>query len=198
MLLEEFETRTGFYPSPDLYRRIEAAYMKSELSKDAFCAAYKNNHNGISEAIAREAAFDEIKSAAATQSEIKALQDQIAQLTKQLDRELEWRAYEIPDNIPQASYEKLASSAQSGFSRYMTDAEAIQFICDEFDFDPSKITIIHEIPEYEINRHNQLRKTGKMLDRRPVYCASDYHYIRFNTSHWFYEVWGCQLRPFYA
>ena len=80
----------------------------------------------------------------------------------------------------------------------MTDDEAIHWICDEFDFDPSKITIIHEIDEYEINRHRQLRKTGRKIDRRPVYCATDYHYIRFNTSRWYYEVWNDQLRPFYC
>jgi hypothetical protein len=57
----------------------------------------------------------------------------------------------------------------------------------EFDFDPSKVTILHEIDEYEINRHRQLSRTGKKIDRRPVYCATDYHYIRFNTSRFYYE-----------
>ena len=191
MMLEEFESRTGFYPTHDLYSRIEAAYMESGLDKDTFCAAYKENRDGIAEAIARAAAFRE--------SEIKKLQDQVAQLTKQLDRELEWKPYELSQNVPQADYAKLANGAENGLcAHYMTDEEAIRWICDEFDFDPAKITIIHEVPEYEINRHHQLRKTGKMYDRRPVYCATDYHYIRFNTKHWFYEVWNGQLRPFYA
>ena len=199
MMLEEFESRTGFYPTHDLYSRIEAAYMESGLDKDDFCAAYKENRDGIAEAIAREAAFDKIATAARMENEIKKLQDQVAHLTKQLDRELEWKPYELSDNVPQADYERLAAGAESGrCAHYMTDEEAIRWICDEFDFDPAKVTIIHEVPEYEINRHSQLRKTGKMYDRRPVYCATDYHYIRFNTKRWFYEVWNGQLRPFYA
>jgi hypothetical protein len=80
----------------------------------------------------------------------------------------------------------------------MTDEEAIEWICSEFDFDPSKITIIHEIDAEEANRHHQCRKTGAKIDRRPIYCATDYHYIRFNTSRWYYEVWNDQLRPFYC
>ena len=81
----------------------------------------------------------------------------------------------------------------------MTDDEAIHWICDEFDFDPSEITIIHEIDEYEINRHRQLRKTGRKIDRRPVYCATDYHYIRFNVGRgaWQWEAWNGQIRPFW-
>ena len=79
----------------------------------------------------------------------------------------------------------------------MTDEEAKDWICSEFDFDRDKIIILHEIDEYEINRHRQLRKTGRKIDRRPVYCATDYHYIRFNTSRWYYEVWNDTLCPFY-
>ena len=82
----------------------------------------------------------------------------------------------------------------------MTDAEALDWICSEFSFDRSKVTILHEIDEYEVNRHNQLRRTGKKIDRRPVYCATDYHYIRFNvgrSTSWMWEAWNGQLRPFY-
>lgn len=199
MMLEEFESRTGFYPTHDLYNRIEAAYMESGLDKDTFCAAYKENRDGMAEAIARKAAFDEISAATQKESEIKRLQDQVSQLTKQLDRELEWKPYELSQNVPQADYANLASGAENGLcSHYMTDEEAIEWICSEYDFDPAKIRIIHEVPEYEINRHHQLRETGKMYDRRPVYCATDYHYIRFNTTRCFYEVWNGCLRPFYA
>lgn len=107
MMREEFEKRTGFYPSQSLYEIIEKHYTEFDGDKDAFCKAYKKDADGL--------------------------------------------------------------------------ATKIQ----------------HEIDEYEINRHHQLRKTGKKIDRRPVYCATDYHYIRFNTSRWYYEVWNDQLRPFY-
>ena len=79
----------------------------------------------------------------------------------------------------------------------MTDAEALDWICSEFGFDRSKVTILHEIDEYEVNRHHQLRRTGKKIDRRPVYCATDYHYIRFNVGRNWWECWSGQLCPFY-
>ncbi len=55
MLMQEFESRTGFYPSQDLYSFIEKAYMESNLDKDAFCKVYKNNESGVAESIARKA-----------------------------------------------------------------------------------------------------------------------------------------------
>ncbi|KQM12056.1 hypothetical protein AOA80_04665 [Methanomassiliicoccales archaeon RumEn M1] len=64
----------------------------------------------------------------------------------------------------------------------MTDAEALDWVCGEFGFDRSKVTILYEIDGYEVNRHHQLRRTGKKIDRRPVYCATDYHYIRFTSG----------------
>ena len=110
-----------------------------------------------------------------------------------------WKPYEMRENVTQADYAKLAEGAENGnCSYYMTDEEAKDWICSEFDFDRSKITILHEVDEWEINRHGQLRKTGKKIDRRPVYCATDYHYIRFNTSRWYYEVWNDMLRPYYC
>lgn len=118
------------------------------------------------------------------------------QLLQRLNREQEWKPYESDHNVKQVDYEKLASSVPNG-AHYMTDEEAKDWICSEFDFDREKITILHEVDEEEVNRHHQCRRTGRKIDRRPVYCATDYHYIRFNTSHWYYEVWNDQLRPFY-
>lgn len=63
----------------------------------------------------------------------------------------------------------------------MTDDEALDWICREFGFDCSQVTILHEIDEQEINRHKHCRASGRKIDRRPVYCATDYHYIRFNA-----------------
>lgn len=128
----------------------------------------------------------------------KALNARADDLKKRLDRELEWRPYECDSNIKQADYERLAAGAASGrCCHYMTDAEAKAWICEEYDFNPDKLTIIHEVDEEEVNRHGQVRRTGKKIDRRPVYCATDYHYIRFNTTRCMYEVWNGELRPFY-
>lgn len=203
MMLQEFESRTGFYPSQDLYSFIEEAYLESNLDKDAFCKAYKQNENGMAEGIAQKASITKIIASDKAEKEntkkISGLEKEIERLKAQLDREQEWKLYEMEQNVKQADYAKLAEGAADGkWAHYMTDEEAIQWICDEFDFDPAKVTILHEVDEYEINRHRQLRKTGRKIDRRPVYCATDYHYIRFNTSRWYYEVWNGSLHPFYC
>ena len=203
MMLEEFESRTGFYPTLDHYSFIEKAYTESDLDKDAFCQLYKKNENGIADAIARKASNAAIitadKAEKETAKKISDLEKEVQRLTAQLDREQEWKPYEMQDNVSQADYAKLAEGAEDGkCSHYMTDEEAKDWICSEFDFDRDKVTILHEVDEWEINRHRQLRSTGKKIDRRPVYCATDYHYIRFNTSRWYYEVWNGTLRPFYC
>lgn len=200
MMIQEFEERTGFYPTQELYSFIEKAYMDSNLDKDAFCKAYKKNENGMAEAIARKAGITAIikhdKSENETVEKVSELENEIARLQAQLEREQEWKPYECEFNVKQADYEKLAESIPNS-ANYMTDEEEKDWICNEFDFDRSKITIIHEIDEEEVNRHHQCRKTGKKVDRRPVYCAIDYHYIRFNSTHWCYEIWSGTLRPFY-
>lgn len=137
---------------------------------------------------------EEVKELRAT---VEALQKKVSKLEAALEKEQEWKIYESTRNVKQSEYERLASSVPNG-AHYMTDDEAKDWICSEFDFDRDKITIIHEIDEEEVNRHHQCRRTGKKIDRRPVYCATDYHYIRFNTSHWYYEVWNGSLCPFYC
>lgn len=196
MMLQEFEDRTGFYPSQDLYSFIEGVYTESNLDKDAFCKAYKQNESGIAEKIQREFNMANFKEGRKHTADITRRDIEIERLKKELEREQEWKPYESDRNVKQADYERLASSVPNG-AHYMTDEEAKDWICDEFDFDRSKITILHEIEEEEVNRHRQCRKTGRKIDRRPIYCATDYHYIRFNTSRWYYEVWNDSLCPFY-
>ena len=196
MMIQEFESRTGFYPSQSLYNLIEEAYTEGNLDKDAFCKAYKENDGGIAEKIQGKANTTSFKAGREHTAEITRRGIEIERLKKELEHEQEWKPYEMEQNVKQGDYEKLASSVPNG-AHYMTDEEAKDWICSEFDFDPAKVTILHEIDEYEINRHRQLRKTGKKIDRRPVYCATDYHYIRFNTRNWYYEVWNDTLCQFF-
>lgn len=205
MEIKEFEKRTGYFPTLEEYQVIEQAYMNFDGDKDAFCKAYKKNEGGLAENIQRQANDQRISAQAKTNkimAQFKDVIDDLEALTKrleaQIEHEQEWKPYTFTQNVAQADYEELAKDAENGRgSHYMTDDEAIAWICDEFDFDPQKITIIHEIDEYEVNRHHQLRRTGRKIDRRPVYCATDYHYIRFNTRRNYYEVWNDDLRPFY-
>ena len=194
MMLHEFEARTGFYPTESFYQYIEKRYMESGMDKDEFCKAYKENVNGMAEAIAREVALKEARNEAEHKKKIQELQNQLADLRNRLDRELEWKPYDI-SRVPEDDYTELAKDAADGScacAHYMTDSEAIDWICDEFDFDPSKVTIVHEIPKYEISRHRQLRETD-VLDRRPVYYATDYYYICFRTKHQSFEAWNGEL-----
>ena len=200
MMIEEFEKRTGFYPTLVQYEAIERAYMDFDGDKDAFCKAYKKNADGMAECIQREVNMAILKAQRDQAAELTRRDTEIERLKKELKREQEWKPYEDTHNVPQEQYADLAGSIPGGAARYMTDAEALDWICREFGFDRSKVTILHEIDEYEVNRHHQLRRTGKKIDRRPVYCATDYHYIRFNVGRgtgWMWEAWNGQLRPFY-
>lgn len=127
---------------------------------------------------------------------VEALQKKVQELEEALEKEQEWKIHEYDGNVKQSEYENLAKSIPHA-AHYMTDDEAKDWICSEFDFDRDKITIIHEIPEVEINRHRMCRTTGRMIDRRPIYCATDYYYIRFDTTRWSYEAWNGELRLFY-
>ena len=206
MMLEEFEARTGFYPTRVQCEAIERAYTDFTGDKDAFCKAYKRNADGIAERIQREANMDAFRQeqhhAAELQrrdAEIKSCDAEIERLKALLDRELEWKPYEFTQNISQVEYTELAKGVSNGSARYMSDEEALDWVCDEFGFDRNQVTILHEIDEKEINRHNHCRASCRKLDRRPVYCANDYHYIRFNAGNgaWQWEAWNGQIRPFY-
>ena len=197
MMLEEFEKRTGFYPTLVQYEAIERAYMEFDGDKDAFCKAYKKNADGMAERIQREVNMAAFKAQNAQAAEIASRDAEIERLKKELEREQEWKPYEDTHNVTQEQYADLAESIPGGAAHYMTDAEALDWVCGEFGFDRSKVTILYEIDGYEVNRHYQLRRTGKKIDRRPVYCATDYHYIRFNVGRNWWECWNGQLRPFY-
>ena len=195
MMIEEFEKRTGFYPTLVQYEAIERAYMDFNGDKDAFCKAYKKN----AERIQQEVNMATLKAQRDQAAELDRRDIEIERLKAELEREQEWKPYEDTHNVTQAQYTDLAESVPGGAARYMTDAEALDWICSEFGFDRSKVTILHEIDEYEVNRHHQLRRTGKKIDRRPIYCATDYHYIRFNVGRgaWQWEAWNGQIRPFW-
>lgn len=189
---------TGVFPPMALYEVIEKHYTDFNGDKDSFCQAYRKNIDGMAEKIQYEADMRDMDTKRRLEKRIQDFMGQIAGLEKELEHEQEWRPYESDSNVSQAEYERLAQGAEDGEGcYYMTDEEAVVWICEEFGFDPQKVTIIHEINEYEVNRHGLLRRTGRRIDRRPVYCASDYHYIRFDTSRWRYEVWNDMLRPFY-
>ena len=204
MMLSEFVERTGFEPMPAEYAKIEEAYCGFNGDKDAFCKAFVAGDGEKKIYQARAAEIDRLNGKILDmdktfQQSNTEYERRLAALQAELDRELEWKPYEFTKNISQAEYAELAKCVDSGSARYMTDDEALDWVCQEFGFDRSQVTILHEINEQEINRHNLCRASGRKIDRRPVYCATDYHYIRFNAGcgAWQWEVWNGQIRPFY-
>ena len=204
MMLSEFVERTGFEPMPAEYAKIEEAYCGFNGDKDAFCAAFVSGDGEKKIYQARAAEIDRLNGRIlemdkAAKKDGEEYERRLAFFQAELDKEQEWKPYEDTHNVTQEQYADLAESVPGGAARYMTDAEALDWICSEFGFDRIKVTILHEIDEYEVNRHHQLRRTGKKIDRRPIYCATDYHYIRFNVGRgaWQWEAWNGQIRPFW-
>lgn len=191
MMMSEFIDRTGFEPTAEEYNRIEDDYYNFDGNKDEFCKSWKKN--GGVERICRERA----EKIAQLRSKIvemeKDMMKTIRGLEAQLEREQEWKPYADEHNYKQSDYDHLASSG-----RMMTDEEAVRWVCDEFGFREDKVKIIREIDGFEVNRHRQLRRTGKKIDRRPVYGATDWNYVRFNVGNWMYECVDGELRHYYC
>lgn len=204
MMLSEFVERTGFEPLPFEYEKIEEAYYNFDGDKDAFCKAFVEDDGEWKIYQARAAEIDRLNGRIlemdkAAKKDGEEYERRLAFFQAELDKEQEWKPYEFTQNVSQAEYTKLVKCIAGGSAHYMTDDEALDWICREFGFDRSQVTILHEIDEQEINRHNHCRASGRKLDRRPVYCATDYHYIRFNAGNgaWQWEARDGQIRPFY-
>lgn len=195
MLREEFEERTGVFIPEAYYNYIEKAYADSALDKDEFCKLYKRNKDGLAERIRDRYIWDKVAENSQRKKEhekkVADLEAEVSRLTKELERELEWKPYE--DNLlSDEQYEKLAADCKH---EPLTDYNAMCFVAREFGFQRESIEILHEKPVYEINRHNQLRKIGKK-DRFPYRSASDWNYVLFECRGITYEVVDGMLKPY--
>lgn len=192
MMREEFEQRTGFYPTSALYEIIEKHYTEFDGDKDAFCKAYKKNADGLAEKIQREADMAKHSVLQEIEKAKKAAEAKIAELEKALEREQEWKPYEDTDNVQQSDYERLASQSST---EHLSDEQAKDLLYEWYGFAREKIKIHHSVPIYEVNRHRRLRKVGE-LDRSPLYNATDWNYIRFDCGCMSYELYNDNLRPY--
>lgn len=192
MMIEEFEKRTGYFPTAKEYAAIERAYMASDADKDTFCAAYKKNTDGLAERIQREANIEQAKEDAEAAEAVKKLEKRIAELEARLEREQEWKPYVDTNNYEQERYDELKTA---GGTRILTDEEAKDLLYDWYGFAREKVTIYHAIPRYEVNRHRELRQAGE-IERLPLYNATDWNYIRFDCGCMTYELVNDELRPF--
>ncbi len=124
--------------------------------------------------------------------EIKRLKNEIHSLENRLDKELEWKPYTESNNVSQEEYEHLAKDSTS---RFLSEEEAKDLLYDWFGFAKEKVKIINSVNVYEINRHGYLRKVGT-IERKPVYNATDWNYIRFNCGYGAYELWNGNIGLF--
>lgn len=157
------------------------------IENDAACSMKQRYEEAHEKAVKLESSAKQYQDQAAAYAE------QIEKLKAQLDIELEWKEYEMPENVKQADYEKLASQ---GDTRILSDDEAKEILYDWYGFAKEKITIITSVPKYEINKHGQLRRVGE-IERKPLYNATDWNYIRFNCGAMSYELDDDNLRFFY-
>lgn len=194
MMISEFIERTGFEPTASEYAKIEEAYYNFNGNKDEFCKAFVKNGGEKKISKARAEEIEKLKSQLIEMDKLHktAMEDrekQIAELTAELDRELEWKPCDgSGTNMTQERYEHLSNCGQ-----VMSDEEAKAFIADECGFDPEKIHILHEVNTYEVNKHRRLRVAGT-FDRAPVYESTDWNYIRFDCACFMYEFANGQLR----
>ena len=203
MMIEEFEKRTGFYPTQVQYEAIERAYMDFDGDKDAFCKAYKQNADGIAERIQREVSMATFNAQYAQAAELARRDAEIERLKKELDRELEWKPSEgTGTNMSQAAYESLlvaSCTGDHGDPHVMSEDEARLLVADEFGFNPERIEIITTVHTYEVNKHHQLRKAATYT-RQPLFDATVWNYVRFNVRGagctWMYEMVNGALKTY--
>ena len=181
MMMSEFIERTGFEPTAEEYAEIEEAYYSFDGDKDAFCRHWKRTVgvDGICKARAEKIA--RLRSTALEveknlMAEIAQRDQRIARLEADLEKAEGWKPYEDPHNVKQGEYEKL----QACGARVMSDDEAADLVAEEFGFERSRITIIHEVPKEEVSRSGRVRRVG-VFHRESLYESTDWNYIRFNV-----------------
>lgn len=141
---------------------------------------------------AREEANRSDETAKTLYDENQRLKQQIATLQEQLERELEWQPYEEKGNVTQFAYNNLANQEDTKQLYIFT---AKEMISRDYGFAYDKIEIITSVPVQEINHHQQLRTVG-YAERRPLYNATDWNYIRFNCCGTEYEMFNDSPRFF--
>lgn len=98
MLLEEFEKRTNIFVPGEYFDVIHQFYIDTEMDKDQFCEAYKNNTDNLAVKIKMAYVEKRTREQVAVchrleaeekkwQNTVKELRSEIALLTRRLERE---------------------------------------------------------------------------------------------------------------
>ena len=191
MLRQEFEQRTGIYPTSKLYHEIEKKYNEdNSLDKDEFCKRYKENTDALAETIQHAAEWEDQmeerqyrETISEKDKEIENLKKQIEEMKKQIEKLEGWEPTEISE-ITQDKYESLRSAKTT---QEFSEEMAKDWLYAQFGFSQNKTKVFQEIPIYQKNKFGAIRTNG-YVKRPPVYNAPDWNYIRFNVADWQYEV----------
>lgn len=190
---QEFVTRTGFDPMDEEYEEIEQLYYSFDGDKDAFCKHFVAKGEVMNFLFKRADTIKLLeqkleKAAKDSEHQIKAMEKEIEKLKKALDIELEWKPCSGGTNMRQEEYEKLLHTCDT---EILDDYKAKHLLYEEFGFSPDKISIISSVSTYESNKHNYMRELEK-YERKALYNATDWNYIRFDCACWMFEmVNGC-------
>lgn len=198
MMIQEFETLTGIYPSAELYKAIEAEYMDGPwTNKQDFCDAYKKNKDGLAEVIAKRACdanYQAEKKAHQLIEEAEKEADlwriRYEKTQQELDKELGWTAYEDERRISEKDYIRLAAQTDT---KVLTEEEAKDLIFEEFGFAKETVFIITERVALEVDKRHRIRSTHRMMNRQPLYNATDWNYIGFECRGYSYEMVNGEL-----
>lgn len=205
MMKEEFERLVGKEISERDYSCIEQLYYAMQGDKQAFGRWCLKNWAAVEHLVKQDAAAAEKiqtleKHMCSLTEQLAAREDELNKVKDCLEKEEEWRPYELVQNVPRADYENLLDACKripsSDSNNFMSDSDAADLMARLYGFEKGKIKILREVPVYEINRHNRLRQTG-VEKRDPLYFASDWNYIRFDCRMMTWEYFNDELRPFY-
>lgn len=200
MMIQEFEKLTGIEVSMEEYAEIEQMYYEFDGDKQAFCKKFVKDNGMVT--VLRKLLKVEKEDHRGAELELAELRKNyetysrdmisaVEKLKKELDKEQEWEPYEYRENAKQADYEKLANAG----ARELTDSEAVEMLADWWGFQPSRIKIIRTVNKIEKNRHGACRRCGE-YDRKPLYDATDWNYIRFDCGMMTYEMINGELSFF--
>ena len=132
MLLEEFEKRTNIFVPGEYFDVIHQFYMDTEMDKDQFCEAYKNNTDNLAVKIKMAYVEKRTREQVAVchrleaeekkwQNTVIELRSEISLLTRRLEREQEWKPYE---DVSGRFYENIANNGVSPAS----DEETVRIV----------------------------------------------------------------------
>lgn len=199
MMISEFKTLTGVYPSWALWAVINRVYNESKLDKHEWCKAYVENKDGMAGMIAvlADKEFEErarnheieLKNA---HGEIAHLREQLEKTKAQLDRELEWHpTSKLGTNMSEHDYQLLADDTAP-----MSELDALRRIAHECGFDMSCIKLVPTVETFDVNKHQKCRVSGT-YSRLPVWASTDWNYIRFDVCDNQWEIVNGELMPYY-